>query len=77
MTATQLRQDLFRLLDQVLETGEPLEIQRNGRRLRVVPDQPERKFDRLTSRPDFVFGDPDDLVELNVAEWDPDRALNP
>lgn len=35
ITASQLRQDVYRLLDHVLETGVPLEIERGGRRLRI------------------------------------------
>jgi antitoxin (DNA-binding transcriptional repressor) of toxin-antitoxin stability system len=72
MTATELRQDLYRLLDRVLETGEPLEIERRGRRLRIVPEQPPRKLDRLVAHPDYVTGDPEDLVHVDwSAEWQP------
>ncbi|MFT4289275.1 type II toxin-antitoxin system Phd/YefM family antitoxin [Nocardioides sp.] len=77
VTATQLRADIFRLLDRVLETGEPLEIKRNGRILRVVSTPPESKLSRLVRREGVVNGDPDDLAELQVYDWDPDRALNP
>jgi hypothetical protein len=35
MTATQFRQDLFKTLDRVAQTGEPLEIERNGALLRL------------------------------------------
>ena len=34
---TALRADLYRLLDRVLETGMPIEVERNGRRLRIAP----------------------------------------
>jgi len=37
LTPTELRRDIYRLLDQVLETGEPLEIERGGRTLLLVP----------------------------------------
>jgi antitoxin (DNA-binding transcriptional repressor) of toxin-antitoxin stability system len=37
ITASELRQNVYRLLDEVLRTGEPLEIDRAGRRLRIVP----------------------------------------
>lgn len=36
LTASKLRENIYRVLDQVLETGEPVEIERNGRRLRIV-----------------------------------------
>ena len=39
MTASKLRQDIYRLLDQVLKTGEPVIVERNGRRLRIIADE--------------------------------------
>jgi len=73
ITATQLRQNIYRLLDQVLETGEPLEIERNGRRVRVVPVERLSKLDRIIEHPDLIVGDPEDLVHIDwYDEWHPD-----
>jgi hypothetical protein len=70
LTASKLRQDIYRILDEVLETGEPVVIERNGRRLRIVADDPPSRLDRLVRRPDVVSGDPDDLVHLDWSdEW--------
>ena len=78
VTPSQLRADIYRLIDQVLETGEPLEIERKGQRLRLVPQEPGSKIDRLRPIRDLVIGDPDDLVETDwSAEWTPDPALEP
>jgi hypothetical protein len=72
VTASHLRSDLYRLLDGVLESGVPLVIERKGRRLRVVPDDPPSRLARLPRRTDFVRGDPADLVHLDwSAEWRP------
>ena len=72
LTASQLRQNIYRTLDQVLETGVPVEIERKGRILRIVPDAPRRKLDNLKRREDFVLGDPEELVELDWSrEWKP------
>ena len=73
MTPTELRRDLYRLLDQVLDSGEPLEVQRGGRRLRVsVAPARTSKLDRLVHRPEIFVGDPEDLVHLSGAEgWEP------
>jgi hypothetical protein len=58
------------VLDQVLATGEPVEIERNGRRLRIVADAPPSRLDRLVKRSEVVVGDPDDLVHLDWSdEW--------
>jgi hypothetical protein len=70
VTASSLRQDIYRILDRVLETGEPVIIERGGRRLRIVADDPGSRFDRLVRRPDAVSGDSGDLVELDWSqEW--------
>ncbi len=72
ISASHLRQDLYKLLDRVLETGEPLVIDRKGRRLRVVPAAPPSRLARLLKRPGFVVGDPADLVHVDwSAEWRP------
>jgi len=71
-TASQLRQNVYRLLDEVLETGVPLEIERNGRRLRVVPVEGPSKLDRLVPHPDAIVGDPEDFLHMDWShEWRP------
>lgn len=77
VTPTRLRAELFQLLDRVIETGEPLEIRRNGRILKIVVEQPTDKLARITPHPDFIVGDPDQFLEPTPYEWDPDRAINP
>ena len=73
VTPSELRANLDRLLDEVLETGVPMEIEYNGRRLRIVADAPPSKLDRLVPHPGFVIGDPDDLVEMDWSGyWNPD-----
>lgn len=73
VTASELRQNVYKLLDRVLETGEPLEIQRKGRRLRIVAVELPDKLDRLIEHPDFIVGDPEDLVHMDwLSEWHPD-----
>lgn len=70
---TELRANLYQLLDEVLETGVPLEIERNGRRLHIVADPPTSKLDRLVPHPGTVVGDPEDLVEMDWSDyWNPD-----
>lgn len=70
VTASQLRQDIYRLLDQVLESGEPLEIVRKGRRLKLVADPPVRRLDRIVGNRESIVGDPDELVSIDwSSEW--------
>lgn len=72
ITASELRQNVYRLLDDVLRTGQPLEIKRGERRLQIVPVEPPDKVARLTAHPGTLVGDPDELVELDWSgEWRP------
>jgi hypothetical protein len=78
VTASQLRQDIYRLIDQVLETGEPLEVERKGRRLRLIPEEPVSRLERIGGNPKAIVGDPEDLVSIDwSASWDADRAVEP
>ncbi len=65
LTATKLRENIYAILDQILATGEPVEIERHGRTLRLQPVDTGSRLDRLVSRPDYIIGDPDDFVELD------------
>lgn len=72
ITASELRQNVYRLLDEVLRTGKPLEIERGGRRLRIVPVDAPAKLARLEPHPGTIIGDPDELVHLDWSgEWRP------
>jgi hypothetical protein len=70
VTASSLRQDIYRILDGVLATGEPVIIERGGRRLRIVAEEPMSRLDRLVRRPEVVSGDSGDLVGIDWSqEW--------
>jgi prevent-host-death family protein len=73
ITPTELRQNLYNLLDQVLETGIPLEINRKGKRLRIAPVETLDKLQCLVSRPGVINGDPEDLVSL---QWEGEINLD-
>jgi len=44
ITPTELRKNLYRLLDQVLETGQPLRIDRGGQLILIIPATAHRRF---------------------------------
>ena len=70
LTASKLRENIYRVLDQVLATGEPVEIERNGRRLLIVADAQPSRLSRLVNRSDVVVGDSNDFVHLDwSSEW--------
>lgn len=65
ITPTQLRANIYNLLDEVLETGIPLEIKKGDKKLRIVPVEKADKFKNLVPRPEAIQGDPDELVDIN------------
>ena len=67
VTVTELRGNIYKLLEDVLTTGVPLDIVKGGRKLRVAPVEPVDKFANMVDRPDVINGDPDDLVHI---EWE-------
>lgn len=73
LSASKLRANVYRLLDEVLETGKPLEIERNGKTLLITPKERESIWDRLPRREGFIVGDPNDLIHMDwSSEWNPD-----
>jgi prevent-host-death family protein len=72
ITASELRANVYRVLDEVLASGIPVEINRGGRQLRIVPvDAPDR-LNRLVRRSEIVVGDSEDFVHLDWSgEWNP------
>jgi hypothetical protein len=69
ISATKLRQNLYNILDRALETGVPVEVERKGKILRIVPEKVTPKWDRLEPH-DLVNGDPEDLVHIDwSSEW--------
>lgn len=68
---SQLREDIYRILDQVLETGVPVEVERRGKVLKIMPPEPRSKLQNLKPRP-YLLSDPEELVHLDwTGEWRP------
>jgi hypothetical protein len=73
ITASKLRANVYRLLDEVIETGQPLEIERNGKILVIAPKEEGSIWDRLPRREGAIVGDPDELIHMDwSSEWNPD-----
>ena len=64
VTATELRGNIYKLLEEVLATGVPIEINKGGKKLRIVPVENVDKFNNLVYRPDAIQGDPDALIDI-------------
>lgn len=68
LTLTALRQRLFQVADEVLESGIPVEIERNGKKLLLVPQDQPSKLGRLKRRK-LIKGPPESLTDAKVGEW--------
>jgi len=68
MTLTALRNQLFKVVDQIIKTGIPVDIERKGHNLKIVLIEKKSKLDNLKPH-NCIEGDPDDLADLKVAEW--------
>lgn len=66
-SATRLRQNLYSILDGVLESGQSVEIERNGQILRIVPEERRSIWEKLEPHT-IVTGDPEDLVSMDWAD---------
>jgi prevent-host-death family protein len=73
VTPTELRANIYQLLEEVLDTGVPLEIKKGDRRLRVVPVEEVDKFHNLVFRPQVILGDPEELVTI---DWESEVNLD-
>ena len=60
-----LRSNLFKIVEEIIETGNPVVLERKGYRLKIVI---EGKLDNLKSH-DCIIGNPDDLIDLKLSEW--------
>ena len=71
LSASRLRQDIYRILDEVLESGVPVEIERHGKVLKIVPPPECSKLGSLRPR-DYMKVDPEELVHMDWSEtWRP------
>ncbi len=65
ITPTELRSNIYNLLDEVLETGIPIEINKGDQKLRIVPVAKVDKFQNLVSRPEVIKGSSDELIDIS------------
>ena len=71
VTATKLRQNVYAILDEVLEKGTEVEIERKGKILRIVPEKKKSIFERMPLMPDLIVGDIRD-GPLFKTDWEKD-----
>ena len=67
MTITELRGNIYKIFDEVLNSGISIEVQKGGKKLKIVPGDKVDKLKNLKKRPKIIKGDPDNLVNIH---WD-------
>lgn len=72
VTATELRQNLYRIIDTVLETGEAVVVARKGGTVRIIPDKKATIWDRLEVH-DAIAGE---IEESWDGAWDGEPELD-
>ena len=65
VTPTQLRADIYNLLDEIIKTGLPLEVKKGNKKFQITLVEKVNKLDNLIYRPELIQGDPDELVKIN------------
>lgn len=64
LSAARLKQNLFQVLDAVLSNGRPVEIERNGHILKIIPEEPTHKLKNLEPH-DTIVGDPESIISID------------
>ncbi len=65
-SATALRKNIYAVLDSILESGIPVEIERHGKRLKIIPEGTTSRLARL--EPHDI--ERDSSVSLENIHWD-------
>ena len=69
ITASKLRENVYRILDEAIESGKPVEVVRKGVTVIIVPPKRVSKMANLKKRKVFV-GDVEDIIGMDWSkEW--------
>lgn len=71
ITPTELRGNIYHILDEILNMGVPVKINKGGRKLIIAPIENIDKLQNLRKRKNVIKGDPEGLVHIT---WD--KAVN-
>jgi len=69
----QLTTNLINLLEEIVNTGDPIELNWQGNRFQILPVQKKSKLDNLVPHPEVYIGDPDDFVNIS---WEHEIKLD-
>jgi len=63
-TASKLRESIYTILDTIIATGQPITINRNGKKLKIIFSEPVSKLKKLKKRK-LYKGDSEDFVSFD------------
>lgn len=70
LSLTELRNNLYKIVDQVIETGIPVEVTRNNHKIKIILSDGPSKLERLSVRQNVFNDDPESIVNCNwISEW--------
>lgn len=70
-TTTKLRENLYKILDAVLETGQPVAVERKGQLIMINPPKKKSKLASLVKH-NSLNGDPEDIIYIDwMKDWKP------
>lgn len=72
ISATALRADIYRVIEGVINSGVPVEIELRGRKVRIVPAEQRDKLANLVKRSGVIAGDPGRIGQARTfdeAKW--------
>lgn len=70
LSLTELRNNLYKVVDQVIETGIPVEVTRNNHKIKIILADGPSKLERLSERKNIFNDDPESFVHCNwISEW--------
>ena len=61
----KLTTNFINLLEEIATTGDPIELDWQGKRFQILPVQKKSRLDNLVPRPEVYIGDPEDLVNIS------------
>jgi prevent-host-death family protein len=72
ISATKLRADIYRVIEGVISSGVPVEVELRGRKVRIVPAEQRDKLANLVKRSGVIVGDPGRIGQARAfdeAKW--------
>ena len=72
MTPTELRKNIYKILDTIAETGKTVEIERKGKVFKIICEPTPSKLEKLgrKKRPKVYKGNSDEIIAMDWSkEW--------